>query len=169
MTQNTPSHRISRHDFIKVTTAAIGGFIGLAYSVPAIGYLLSPAFRENKATGWIDLGPLENYPIGATPSFFDFTLTSVNGWERTAINHGVFVVRQDDKSVQVLSNICTHLGCRVKWHPDLEHYVSPCHNGHFDLQGSVVSGPPPRPLDEFTTKIENGNLFIQLPPYKRIS
>jgi Rieske Fe-S protein len=167
MTDNSPSRQISRRDFIKVTTAVIGGFITLATSIPVIGYLISPALRENKAIGWIDLGPLEKYPIGATPSFFDFSLTQVNGWERTALSYGVFVVRKDDKTVQVISNICTHLGCRVTWHPDIEQYVSPCHDGHFDLTGKNISGPPPRPLDEFTTKIENGNLFIQVPPFKR--
>ncbi len=169
MTQNSSSKRISRRDFIKATTAAIGGLIGLAPAVPVIGYLVSPALRENKAAGWIDLGPLEKYPVGATPSPFEFTQTNVNGWERTALSYGVFVVRTDEKNVQVLSNVCTHLGCRVTWHPDIQHYVSPCHDGHFDLTGKNVSGPPPRPLDEFTTKIENGNLLIHLPPYKRES
>lgn len=159
--------RLSRRDFIKATTAAIGGFIGLATAIPLIGYLFSPALRKNEATGWLDLGPLENYPVGATPSFFDFTLTNVNSWERTALNYGVFVVRQDEQAVRVFSNVCTHLGCRVTWHPDSAHYVSPCHDGHFALTGEVISGPPPRPLDEFTTKIENGSLFIQLPPHQR--
>ena len=69
----------------------------------------------------------------------------------------------------MLSNVCTHLGCRVTWHPDIQHFVSPCHDGHFDLTGKNISGPPPRPLDEFVTKIENGKLFIQLPAYKRES
>src|SRR4030067_627717 len=78
-----------------------------------------------------------------------------------------FVIRKDENQVIVVSNICTHLGCRVSWHSDLQHYVSPCHNGHFDLIGNVISGPPPRPLDEFVTKIEDGNLVIQYPPYKR--
>ena len=169
MTENSSSNRISRRDFIKTTTTAIGALIGLATSVPIIGYLFSPALRENKASNWIDLGSLDKYPVGTTPFFSDFTQTSVNGWERTALSYGVFVVRKDDEKVQVLSNVCTHLGCRVTWHPDIQHYVSPCHDGHFDLTGRNISGPPPRPLDEFTTKIENGNLLIQLPPYKRES
>jgi len=167
MSKKSSSAHLSRRDFIKATTAAIGGLIGLATSLPVIGYLLSPALRKSEGAGWIDLGPLERYPVGATPSFFDFTLTSVNGWERTALNYGVFVIRQDEKTVRVLSNVCTHLGCRVTWHPKIQHYVSPCHDGHFDVLGKVVSGPPPRPLDEFTTKIENGNLLIHLPPFKR--
>jgi len=167
MTQNSSSNHISRRDFIKTTTAAVGSLIGLATAVPVIGYLFSPAVRESNAINWIDLGPLEKYPVGTTPSIFEFTQTSVNGWERTSVSYGVYVVRKDGNTVQVLSNVCTHLGCRVTWHPDIQHFVSPCHDGHFNLTGQVVSGPPPRPLDEFTTKIENGNLFIQLPSKKR--
>jgi menaquinol-cytochrome c reductase iron-sulfur subunit len=169
MTENSSSKRISRRDFMKTTTAAIGGFIGLATSIPVIGYLISPAVREGEKTSWIDLGPLEKYPVGTTPSTFEFTQTSVNGWERTSLSYGVFVVREGEQKVQVLSNICTHLGCRVSWHPDIQHYVSPCHDGHFNLTGKNISGPPPRPLDEFATKIENGNLYILLPPNKRQS
>lgn len=160
---------ISRRDFIKVTTAAIGGFVSLVISLPGLAYLFSPALQKDEETSWVDLGLLKKYPVGSTPSFFDFTKTRVNGWERTSLSYGVFVIRKDEKTVQVLSNVCTHLGCRVTWQPEIEHYVSPCHDGHFDVFGNVVSGPPPRPLDEFATKIENGNLFIRLPPQKRKS
>lgn len=160
-------HQLSRRDFIKGTVAAIGGLLGALIGIPSVAYLLSPATQapaENDAV--ILLGPLENYPI-RTPTRFEFTQTKVNGWERTATNYGLFVVRQNESEVRVFSDICTHLGCRVSWHPDLQHYVSPCHDGHFDILGRNVSGPPPRPLDEFVTKIEEGNLFIQLPAFKR--
>ncbi len=85
------------------------------------------------------------------------------------MNYGLYVVRKNENEVRVFSDICTHLGCRVNWHPDIEHYVSPCHDGHFDIMGKNISGPPPRPLDEFVTKIEDGNLYIQLPAFKRTS
>jgi menaquinol-cytochrome c reductase iron-sulfur subunit len=157
---------ISRRDFIKGTVAAIGGLIGTVIAPPTIAYLLSPAMTEQEDTDSIDLGPLENYPMGV-PTRFEMTRTRVNGWERTATNYGLYVVRKADNEVRVFSDICTHLGCRVSWHADQEHYISPCHNGHFDKMGNVVSGPPPRPLDEYVTRIENGNLFVTLPPFKR--
>jgi menaquinol-cytochrome c reductase iron-sulfur subunit len=144
----------------------IGGLIGVAIGIPSIAYLFSPSLRETGDDSLIDLGPLENFPIGA-PTRFDFTLTRVNGWERTAVNYGLYVVRRNESEARVFSDICTHLGCRVTWHPDQEHYISPCHDGHFDVLGNVISGPPPRPLDEFATEMENGNLFVILPPYKR--
>jgi menaquinol-cytochrome c reductase iron-sulfur subunit len=157
---------ISRRDFIKTTTAMIGGLIGALIGIPSIAYLLSPSLRETGDDSRIDLGPLEDYPIGV-PTRYDFTLTKVNGWERTAVNHGLYVVRRNEGEVRVFSDICTHLGCRVTWHPDQEHYISPCHDGHFDVLGNVVSGPPPRPLDEFVTEMENGNLFVILPHFNR--
>jgi Rieske Fe-S protein len=159
---------ISRRDFIKGTVVAIGGLIGAMIGIPSIGYLLSPALQAKEDTDTIDLGSLEKYPIGV-PTRFDTTRTKVNGWERTATNYGLFLVKKSATEVRVFSDICTHLGCRVSWHADQKHYISPCHDGHFDIMGNVVSGPPPRPLDEYMTRIENGNLVVQLPPIKRQS
>jgi len=162
----THNQNINRRDFIKATTAFVGGLIGLTIGLPTIAYLFSPSLRKVEDDSTVDLGPLENYPVGI-PTRFEFTRTKVNGWERTGLNYGVFVLRQTDKDVRVFSDICTHLACRVSWHPDAQHYISPCHDGHFDIAGKNISGPPPRPLDEFVTKFENGNLFIQLPAFKR--
>lgn len=47
-------------------------------------------------------GPLENYPIGI-PTRFDFTRTKVNGWGRTAVNYGLFVVRKSESEARVFS------------------------------------------------------------------
>ena len=80
----------------------------------------------------------------------------------------VWMIRNEE-GMYALISICTHLGCRVTWHADQEHYISPCHDGHFYILGNVISGPPPLPLDEFVTKIEGGELFVQLPPIKRES
>jgi Rieske Fe-S protein len=157
---------LNRRDFIKASLAAIGGVIGAVIGIPSIGYLLSPALQAKEDTDSLSLGPLTNYPIGV-PTRFEFTRTKVNGWERTSTNYGLFVLRKSESEVRVFSDICTHLACRVNWHPDIQNYVSPCHDGHFDIEGNVVSGPPPRPLDEYVTRIEGGNLIVQLPAFRR--
>lgn len=159
-------HRLSRRDFIKGVTALIGGTIGILMGVPVIGYLLAPALRREEASDVINLGPLEDYPIGV-PMPFSITQTRINGWERTAKGIGMYVVRKEDGSVRVFSDICTHLGCLVTWHPETKDYISPCHDGHFDIDGFVTKGPPPRPLDEFETKIEGDNLYVMNPPFRR--
>lgn len=166
MNRGSTSHDISRRDFVKAVMTILGAFMTGILGIPSIGYLISPAARKPERDAWISLGALDNYPIGI-PTPFSFTRSTINGWEKTVNTYGVFVVRQDEKLVRVFSNICTHLSCRVSWHADIGHYVSPCHDGHFDILGNVIKGPPPRPLDEFATKIEANNLYILYPPYQR--
>ena len=160
------TRNISRRDFIKAATGFMGGLIGMTIGLPAIAYLLSPSLRKGEDDSILDLGRLEKFPVGI-PTRFEFTRTKVNGWERTATNYGLYVIRRNENEVRVFSDICTHLGCHVTWNPEQGHYISPCHDGHFDMLGNVVSGPPPRPLAEFITRIENGNLIVALPPVKR--
>jgi Rieske Fe-S protein len=152
---------LGRRGFVKIVTAFLGSIMAAVIGLPGIAYLISPATRAQKAEAWIPLGPLANYPVGK-PATFNFTRSTVNGWEKSVLSYGVFILRKDENQVKVLSNICTHLGCRVSWHPDIQEYVSPCHDGHFDIDGNVTKGPPPRPLDQYKTKVENGNLFIHL-------
>jgi Rieske Fe-S protein len=158
---------ITRRDFMRSAAAGIAAVIGAVMGLPSLAYLLSPSLRaDDGQDAELPLGPLGEFPIGV-PTRREFTRTQVNGWERTATNHGMYVVRLDESHVRAFSDICTHLACRVSWRPELGHYVSPCHDGHFDILGGNVSGPPPRPLDEFITRVEQGTLFVRLPPYRR--
>ena len=79
-----------------------------------------------------------------------------------ALSKAAFAVTHDGQNVKVLSDVCTHLQCRVSWHEDRQMFISPCHNGLFSIDGEVLGGPPPRPLDQFQTKIENGQIQILL-------
>ncbi len=156
------SHHISRRDFIKVATATVGGVIGAAFGIPAVVYLIDPALNASGKDAWVPLGPLENFTIG-TPTLITFIRTKVNGWEKTSNSYGVFVLRKSETEVVVISNRCTHLGCRVNWKEDKQAYVCPCHDAAFGLEGDVLAGPPPRPLDKYegdTLKVEDGVLSI---------
>ena len=152
------SHNVGRRDFVRIVTTFLGSLIGAIIGLPAIGYLLSPALKSQKSEAWIPLGPLENYEEG-TPTLFNFVRTKVNGWEKTANSYGVYVLRRAEQ-VKVLSNICTHLSCRVTWRSEGQEYHCPCHDASFDIEGEIVTGPQPRPLVEYETKVEEGNLFI---------
>ena len=156
------SHHISRRDFIKVATASVGGFIGAVLGIPAILYLVDPALKAGGRDAWVPLGPVENFEIGK-PSLVTFVRTKVNGWEKTSNSYGVFVVRRSETEVLVLSNRCTHLSCRVNWNEEKQEYICPCHDAAFSVDGEVLAGPPPRPLDKYegeTLMIEDGVLSI---------
>jgi menaquinol-cytochrome c reductase iron-sulfur subunit len=153
------SGHISRRDFVKLTTAAVGTFIGAVIGLPAIAYLIEPALKVGSAAAWIPLGKLDGYEIGK-PSLATFTRSKVNGWEKTVDSYGVFVLRKSETEVLAFSNKCTHLSCRVNWNQDQQQYICPCHDAHFDINGKIISGPPPRPLDTYETKVEDGTLSI---------
>lgn len=161
MSKKYRSPVMDRRSFVKIITSALGSLMAAVVALPAVQYFISPALGKKSQDDWISLGPLENYPLG-TPTPFNFTQTQVNGWERSSQSYGVFVLREEGKDVVVFSDVCTHLSCRVNWDQEKQQFFCPCHAAFFDKYGNVVSGPPPRPMDRFETRMEGDQLQIHL-------
>ena len=142
---------ISRRGFFTTVTGIVGGIIGLTLGVPAIAYLLDPAFKVSAKEAWIPIGKLADMQIGK-PFQFSFTQVQVNGWERTSTSHGGYVVRKSDNpnDLVIFNSRCTHLGCTINWKDDAQAFICPCHDAKFSKDGVVLGGPPPRPLDRYT-------------------
>ena len=70
------------------------------------------------------------------------------------------VLRTSDGAVRAFSAVCTHLNCTVQYRPDLQHIWCACHNGHYDLQGKNVAGPPPRPLESYRVDLAGDDIFV---------
>jgi len=158
------SNRLNRRDFIKATTGFVGGIISAALGIPAIGYLIAPALREDKTGAPVAIGKLEDIPIGKFHPF-SFTLTKVNGWERTASNYGGYLLRksEDPNDIMILSSRCTHLSCTVNWNEESQVFVCPCHDAQFDKEGKVLDGPPPEPLGHFEYKVDDSGVVTIIP------
>lgn len=144
------SHELSRRDFIKVTTGIVGGLIGAAIGLPAIYYLIDPALREGGKEAWVPIGKFADMQVGV-PYPFSFTRVQVNGWERTASSFGGYAIRKSDdpNTLLILNSRCTHLSCTVNWEAEAKAYICPCHDAKFSMEGAVLGGPPPRPLDVY--------------------
>jgi Rieske Fe-S protein len=63
------------------------------------------------------------------------------------------LVRTADGEFKAFTAVCTHLECTVQYKADTSQLWCACHNGMYDLSGNVVSGPPPRPLEQFTVAV----------------
>jgi cytochrome b6-f complex iron-sulfur subunit len=74
--------------------------------------------------------------------------------------HPVIVVRTP-QGFRAYSAICTHLGCIVQWDAGRKQIACPCHAGFFDVNGQVVSGPPPQPLTEHGVAVVNGEVLVK--------
>lgn len=152
--------KIGRRDFFELTVKGLGALIGALLAVPLGGYLLNPVFRKTSDGSWVSLGRADKFATGR-PTRIEYSYEKQDGWFKTKVSRYVFVVRQPEELV-AFSPICTHLGCSVGWNEEKKHFNCPCHGGVYDREGKVVSGPPPKPLTPFETKVEEGKLFIRV-------
>jgi menaquinol-cytochrome c reductase iron-sulfur subunit len=135
--------------------------IGAALAVPAAIYLLLPP-KVRKQAEWVDTEDLSSIPAG-TPTEISFNRTRVDGWTVTPEKATAWVVKQADNAVIAYAPQCTHLGCAYHWDEPSHRFVCPCHTSVFSIDGKVLSGPAPRPLDRYMVKIEGGKLQIGPP------
>ncbi len=70
------------------------------------------------------------------------------------------LVRLPSGEWRAFSAVCTHLQCTVQYRSDLEQIWCPCHNGHFDLSGKNVSGPPPAPLEPYDVNVKGDEVVV---------
>jgi Rieske Fe-S protein len=66
----------------------------------------------------------------------------------------VIVLRDPQGQLRAFDAKCTHEGCTVQYVPGEAGIWCACHNGRFDLDGRVLSGPPPRPLPRYAVHTE---------------
>lgn len=153
--------QLGRRNFLAIAIGAIGAVIGVVIAIPAVAYVVGPALKRKTSENWVRLGPTSKVELG-TPTLFKTSIERQTGWILTEEELSIYILTEDGRDYIALSNICTHLGCRVRWITDQGQYFCPCHNAAFDKIGLVVSGPPPRPLDRYETKVEDDQLYILL-------
>lgn len=153
-------NKVNRQNFLKTAIAGIGGFITIGMAIPAIAYIIGPALQQNQQEESIQLGPVSKVELGE-PTLFKVSVQRSTGWITNEEEISVYVYTENGRDFIALSNVCTHLGCRVRWITDQSEFFCPCHNGVFDKNGNVVSGPPPRPLDRYEVTVENDQLLIK--------
>ena len=142
-----------------MATGAIAAFIGLGMAIPAIAYIMGPALKRSEEEEWIRLGSASKVELG-TPTLFKAKVERQTGWITDTREISIYVLTEDGRNYVAMSNVCTHLGCRVRWIVDDELFFCPCHNAVFGKDGAVITGPPPRPLDQFEVKVEDDQLYV---------
>lgn len=115
------------------------------------------------------LYPLVRYLI--PPKVTEVTHTSVLAGKASEIaaNSGkifafggkpAILLRTPEGELRALTAVCTHLACTVQYRSDYKHIWCACHDGHYDLHGQVLSGPPPRPLEEYKVTVKGDDVVV---------
>jgi len=154
--------KISRRDMLFALGIGINGIAATLFAIPVIGYIFGPSRRKEMETdlSWVSLGNLGQFPTGET-RLATYRNPLVRPWDGDTANIPCWVRRISADKLQVFAINCAHLGCPVRWFPQSELFLCPCHGGAYYADGSRASGPPPRGLFEYEYKIEHGELFIK--------
>jgi menaquinol-cytochrome c reductase iron-sulfur subunit len=150
---------ISRRKFLTSITMFLGGAISIVLGWNIVRYFVSPIW-EKREDDFIPLCSLESLPKGM-PLNVEYVQREKDGWEIHEGRNSLWLVREDNDEVVAFNKSCTHLGCPYRWDENEEVFKCPCHTAVFSKNGDVISGPPPRPLDRFPVKIENGMVLVK--------
>lgn len=75
-------------------------------------------------------------------------------------NTPAVIINHPRKGLKAFSRVCTHLGCLVEYDVEKSQLICPCHAGTYDLEGNVLSGPPPKPLTKLPLRVEGNTIVI---------
>ncbi|MGH9597711.1 MAG: ubiquinol-cytochrome c reductase iron-sulfur subunit, partial [Edaphobacter sp.] len=115
--------------------------------------------KGKQGSDWVAVAELDQLPIG-TPQEVLYKRRRVDGWRKVEETAGTWIVRTDEHNVIAYAPACTHLGCAYHWDASKKDFLCPCHASEFSIDGKVLAGPAPRPLDRYCSKIEEGRILI---------
>ncbi len=137
MTDNQARQTTTRRGFVDWLLGTSVGALFVAVVYPIGRYIVPPPAAESAASSvTLSVAPADIAP--GSGQIFKF-----------GSSPGI-LVRTPSGELRAFSASCTHLDCIVQYREDLGHIWCACHNGHFDLNGLNISGPPPRPLEMYT-------------------
>ncbi len=133
-----------RRDFLGIALGATGTALAVAVVYP-LGRFLQPAARP--ASGPTSIGKIEDFALGTAKTVL-------------VDDHPILVIRTADGEFRAFSALCSHLQCVVGYSPERNRIECPCHQGVYSIDGQNLSGPPPRPLDEYIVTINEGAVIV---------
>lgn len=138
--------KINRRKFVN-SLLGISGLSALGTIIyPVAKFLIPPKIAEPE-TNSLKVGKLADFELNSS---------KIIKFGRTP----VILIRQSDGKFAAFAATCTHLDCIVQYRKDTKQIVCACHNGIYDMTGRNISGPPPKPLQEFNVEIINDEILI---------
>ncbi len=147
MAEHVLERGASRRGFVNWLLGTSAGAFLVAMLYPVARYLVPPKVVESTGTSvTLSIKPDDVKPN--TGQIFKFG------------NKPAILLRTPAGELRAFTAVCTHLNCTVQYRSDLTQIWCACHNGHFDLNGQNVAGPPPRPLDAFVVNVRGSQIVV---------
>jgi Rieske Fe-S protein len=141
-----PGVRRSRRSFVNWILGTGAGSVLAAILLPVVRFIIPPEVPESE-TSRVLAGRVTE--LVATPwKIFKFG------------NDPAILLKSEEGEFRAFGATCTHLDCTVQYRPDMRRIWCACHNGSYDLNGTNVAGPPPRPLTRYTVNVVGDDIFV---------
>jgi Rieske Fe-S protein len=135
-----------RRSFLNYLLGTSVGATLVAIAYPIIKFVIPPEVIEAAQTSVV-AGKVNELPVNSG-KIFKFG------------NKPGLLIHTASGDLKALSATCTHLDCIVQYQPDQKRIWCACHNGVYNVNGQNVSGPPPRPLDEYVVNVRGDEIHV---------
>jgi Rieske Fe-S protein len=159
--------RVTRRTFFMKIGILLDAAVAVVIAVPLVRYFFAPVRAQNDYLRWTEIGNVNDFKDGET-ALISFRNPITDPWDGDTSKIPAYVRRESATKFTVFAINCAHLGCPVRWFPESQLFMCPCHGGIYYADGSRAAGPPERALFTYDTRIENGKLLIdagQIPTF----
>ena len=134
---------ISRRELLSYAWGAIAALLGAEIGGIVLVFSM-PRFKAGEFGGRFEVGRADRFEEGSA----------------TLFRKGRFFLVRQGEEFTALYQVCTHLGCLLRWDGEDQVYSCPCHGQKFANDGTYISGPAPRSMDRFTVEVVDGELVV---------
>ena len=166
--QYAPGNIPTRRSFLGTLLTLGSCFVGALLSAPLIRFALFPLLRRTTDLKQSSVGPLTEFSSLSAPVSRIIQIEQLDGWRKTVSEKAVYVTKDEQGKLCVLSSICPHLGCTVPWVPAKSAFVCPCHGATFAPDGKRIGGPALRGMDTLETTTDGGQLMVRFQYFRQL-
>ena len=151
---------MNRRKFMEMGICTISGMMAVVSGVVLARFAIGPSFDKRRPK-WVEVELEEGKGYSGSFERVVLEYETKDGWLKRQAKTLAYIQRKGSDKVLAISAGCTHLGCIVTWDEGQQIFKCPCHDGRFDAEGNVLSGPPPAPLGRHPVKIEGGKIYLR--------
>jgi menaquinol-cytochrome c reductase iron-sulfur subunit len=158
----------TRRSFLGALLGVGSVCVGALLSVPLVRFALFPLLRRTTELKSSSVGELHEFSTLTEPVMRTIQIEQVDGWRKAISEKAVYVTKDKQGQLLVLTSICPHLGCTVPWSKEKGQFVCPCHGATFAPDGTRVSGPSLRGMDALETSVQDGQLQVRFQYFRQL-
>ena len=158
----------NRRSFLGALLGVGSVFVGGLLSVPLMRFALFPLLRRTTELKSSPVGVVSEFSSLTEPVMRTIQIEQVDGWRKAISEKSVYITKDQQGQLRVLTSVCPHLGCTVPWNKEKNQFICPCHGATFTPDGARVSGPSQRGMDMLETSVQDGQLQVRFQYFRQL-